>query len=98
VELGEPGKNIDDDIASLVRKGLDPRVQQALDIVRVIGNESVHPGQMDLRDDANTVTELFRLVNLIADIMISQPKAIEAMYGALPASKLEGIKQRDAKK
>ena len=95
MEVGESGKNIDADIASLVKKGLDVRVQQALDIVRVIGNESVHPGQMDLRDDHDTVTELFRLVNLIADVMISQPKAIDAMYNALPASKLKGIENRD---
>ncbi|WP_424033423.1 DUF4145 domain-containing protein [Methylocella sp.] len=44
VELGEKGKNIDDDIANLVKKGLSPELQQALDILRVIGNEAVHHG------------------------------------------------------
>jgi hypothetical protein len=95
VVLGEPGKNIDDDIASLVQKGLDARVQKALDIVRVIGNESVHPGKIDLRDNREIATELFTLVNLIADIMISQPKAIDTMYKALPPAKLKGIASRD---
>jgi hypothetical protein len=37
VHLGEKGKNIDDDIASLVKKGLSPLVQKALDAIRVIG-------------------------------------------------------------
>ena len=60
--LGEKGKNINEDIASLVAKGLDPRVQQALDTVRVIGNEAVHPGVMDLRDDRATAERLFGLV------------------------------------
>ena len=61
--LGETGRNIDDDIASFVSKGLNPRVQQSLDIVRVIGNEAVHPGVMDLKDDRDTALRLFELVN-----------------------------------
>jgi Domain of unknown function (DUF4145) len=55
--LGLPGKRIDDDIATLVKGGLDSRVQKALDIVRVIGNEAVHPGTMDLRDDQKTAAK-----------------------------------------
>jgi len=50
--LGEKGKDINADIASLVAKGLNPLVQKALDVVRVIGNEAVHPGTIDLRDIA----------------------------------------------
>lgn len=94
-ELGGKGKNIDDDIATLVKNGLDARIQKALDIVRVIGNEAVHPGQIDLRDDVATAEELFALVNIIADAMISQPKHIEAMYARLPESKRDAIERRD---
>ena len=47
--FGEKGQSIDDDIASLVAKGLSPLVQKALDVVRVIGNEAVHPGTIDLK-------------------------------------------------
>jgi hypothetical protein len=93
--LGQEGQKLDDAIASLVRSGLEPRVQKALDIVRVIGNESVHPGQMDLRDDPETALELFRLVNLIAERMISQPKHIDTMYEQLPKSKRDAIEKRD---
>ncbi|MEE4209594.1 MAG: DUF4145 domain-containing protein, partial [Parvularcula sp.] len=63
--LGETDKTIDQNIKSLVEKGLSVRVQRALDIVRVIGNEAVHPGIIDLRDDIQTATQLFGLVNLI---------------------------------
>jgi uncharacterized C2H2 Zn-finger protein len=96
-ELGEKGRNIDDDIASLVKKGLDVRIQRALDIVRVIGNESVHPGQIDMRDNIGTAEKLFALVNLVADAMISQPKHIAEMYGGLPEAKREAIEKRDGR-
>jgi len=95
--LGETDETIDKNIKSLVAKGLDVRIQQALDIVRVVGNEAVHPGQLDLRDDIETATKLFGLVNLITDVLISQPKHIAALYNGLPANKLEGIKARDKK-
>ncbi len=94
-ELGEPGENINADIAALVRKGLNVRIQQSLDIVRVVGNEAVHPGQIDLRDKPETAVQLCVLINIIADAMITQPKSIEALYGELPQSKREQIEKRD---
>jgi hypothetical protein len=95
--LGETGKNINADIAALVAKGLDLRVQKMLDVVRVIGNNAVHPGEIDIRDDRSTAEKLFILVNLIADIMISQPKTIEEMYGGLGDKALAAIAKRDGK-
>ena len=93
--LGEKGKNIDDDIGSLVKKGLNPLVQQSLDIVRVIGNEAVHPGVIDLKDDRDTALRLFELVNAIVEQMISHPKAVNEMYARLPEAKRKAIKARD---
>ena len=95
VHLGERGKNINDDIASLVNKGLNPLVQQSLDLVRVIGNDAVHPGVIDIKDDRKTAETLFDLVNLVAEQMISHPKSVKEMYEKLPASKLNEIKRRD---
>jgi len=94
--LGCPGKNINDDIKSLVVSGLPTKVQEALDIVRVIGNESVHPGTIDLRDDRDTALQLFRLVNFIAQKMITEPREISELYGNLPADKRASIQKRDA--
>lgn len=96
-ELGGKGKKIDDDIAELVKKGLDVLVQRALDIVRVTGNNAVHPGQVDLRDDRATAEKRFGLVNLIAERMITQPKNIAALYEGLPESSLKAIERRDGK-
>lgn len=96
-ELGQSGKNINDDIGALVKGGLDPRVQQALDFVRLIGNEAVHPGQIDLRDDRATAETLFKLFNLIVEKTISEPKHIAEVYGSLPPDKLSAIEKRDNK-
>ncbi|KAF0864720.1 DUF4145 domain-containing protein [Pseudomonas sp. LD120] len=96
-ELGQPGKNINDDIKSLVAAGLSSMVQQALDTVRVIGNSAVHPGQIDLKDDRQTAESLFMLVNLIVEKMISEPKHVKAMFDSLPGNLIQGIKDRDKK-
>ena len=97
VHLGQPGKRIDDDIAALVKNGLNPTVQRSLDIVRVIGNESVHPGEMNMRDDRDTALRLFDLINAIADQMITHPKTVDAMYAKLPEGKRKAIEGRDKK-
>ena len=95
--LGEKGKNIDADIASLVSKGLNPLVQKSLDIVRVIGNDAVHPGMIDLKDDRDTAMELFGLINSIADQIITHPKNVQELYGKLPKAKRKAIEKRDGK-
>jgi hypothetical protein len=93
-ELGEPGKNINTDIGALVKKGLPVLVQKSLDIVRVTGNDAVHPGTIDT-DDINVVNELFKLVNIIVEYMIALPKEVSGIYSTLPANKLEEITKRD---
>ena len=94
--LGESGKDINADIKALVKKGLNPTIQKSLDIVRVIGNAAVHPGQIDLRDRPETAVHLCQLINIIAEAMITQPKMIEELYAGLPATKRDQIQNRDA--
>jgi Domain of unknown function (DUF4145) len=93
--LGESGDNINADIANLVKKGLPERIQKALDIVRVVGNNAVHPGHIEMKDNHDLAFALFGLINVIADSMISQPKKIEEMFNALPENLINGIKKRD---
>jgi hypothetical protein len=98
IELGERGKDINEDIGSLVKKGLSPQIQQALDSVRVIGNEAVHPGTIDLKDDTDTASRLFETVNIIAEQMISNPKHIKELYSKIPEAKRAAIEKRDQKR
>jgi len=99
--LGQSGKDINSDIKALVKDGLLPHIQQALDIVRVIGNEAVHPGEINVRDNPEIAKQLFNLVNEIVDDRLGKPHkqaAIEEIYKTLPEEKLEQIQKRDKPK
>jgi hypothetical protein len=93
--FGQPGKNINDDIGALVKNGLEVGVQRALDIVRVTGNNAVHPGQFDLQDSPEVAHRLFTLVNLIVERMITTPRQLEEMLKALPEGAQRAIEKRD---
>jgi hypothetical protein len=67
-----------------------------LDVVRVIGNNAVHPGELDIKDNREVVGQLFQLVNMIVDTMISQPKSIEALYSDLGEKARSAIEKRDS--
>lgn len=95
IHLGESGKNINNDIAELVKKGLPVQIQQALDVVRVVGNNAVHPGEISVEDDLTLVLNIFQLINMIVDNRITQPKKISELYSSLPSGALNGIKKRD---
>ena len=95
--LGEPGKNINDDIKSLVKKGLPVGIQKAFDSLRVYGNEAVHPEEIDLTNDSETVSKLFGFMNLIVYHMIIVPKELDELYAGIPQKKKDGIVVRDSK-
>ena len=96
IHLGEGGQNLNADIASLVKKGLPEKVQKALDSVRVVGNHVVHPGQIDLKDDSDLAESLFQLVNIICEVMITEPKKVDAIFDKLPEGARKQIEKRDS--
>lgn len=98
IHLGGHGKNLNKDIGFLVReKGLPKKIQKSLDIVRVVGNNAVHPGTINLDDNPKIAISLFKLVNLIVDTMITQPQEIEELYKILPETTKNSIEKRDKK-
>ena len=92
--LGGSGKNLNDDIARLVKDGLLVDIQRALDVVRVTGNNAVHPGHIDT-DDVDVCEALFSLVNVIVENRISSPKKIKSLYDSLPTKSKAQIAKRD---
>lgn len=96
--LGGEGKNINNDIAFLVKNGLPQKLQQALDSVRVVGNNAVHPGQIDISDNIEIAHKLFVFTNIICDNQITQPKQIDEFYNTeIPENLKVAIEKRDKK-
>ena len=90
--LGASGKPLNAQIADLAEKSLiGEQERNALHVVRVIGNEAVHPGKMDLKDDRDTAEKLFMIVNVIAEKTISYPKHVGEISESLPEPKREAI-------
>ncbi len=86
---------INKDIGQLVKETVPQEFQQALDIVRVIGNNAVHPGKMDEQDVKEYAVTLFELLNYIVQEKIVRPKLIGGIYDKLPSGVLKSIDKRD---
>lgn len=92
------GENINNDIKTLVGLGLSPKIQKALDIVRITGNSAVHPNKLDVNDNLDIAESLFRLLNLIVEEMITKPKEIDEIFRRMPEREKESVKKRDNEK
>lgn len=95
VGLGK-SSNINTAIGQLVSDGLLPQVQKALDAIRIIGNESVHPGEIRDEELGDNVGAMFELMNFIVQERITRFKEIDELYESLPEGKRQGVEQRDA--
>lgn len=94
-ELKAEGRNLNDKIGYLVTQGLPVSIQQALDTVRVIGNNAVHPGEINMSDDKEMAITLLKFINIIVQNQISEPRSIKEAYSSLPEGAIKGIEQRD---
>lgn len=97
IPLGEKGDKIDEDIQSLVDKGLDPNIQGALDYCRLVGNKAVHPGTIDFEEQPEVARILFQMINTIVEDRIARPKRMGDAIAALPADIQKLIHDRAAK-
>ena len=89
--------DINEKIGKMVSNGLNDKIKKALDSVRVIGGEAVQVSQMDLKDDRETATKLFKIVNFISQWAHTSEKEINDIFDTLPESKKDAIKKRDDK-
>lgn len=96
-QVGAKKDSIDKMIGELVGKGLPKEIEKALDSLRVIGNEAVHPGTINLDDNDSVSHALFKIMNIVVDRMITQQKEIDDIYSLIPESKIKGIEKRNEK-
>ena len=83
-EIGENGKNIDSDIDSLVIRGLLPvEIQQILNLCRVVGDDVVLPGKIELSDNLGISRSLFEIINFVVDDRISRPKKVTTLLSRI---------------
>ena len=83
--LGENKNKLDENIASLAKKGLADDIIRQLDILRVIGNKAVHPGTIDLDVDNPFVAyQLMQVLNSIVQRLITESKRTDFLYSKLP--------------
>jgi hypothetical protein len=80
---GQAGEELVDGHAMLVEKHLDPRIEQALKSLRVIGNDAVPPGELSPKDDRETAEGLFTVLNFLVEEVIEVPRRLDAMYALL---------------
>ena len=81
--LGET-ENIAENLEYLNKRGLDEKIQIALQRVRMVGEEAVEPGMIDVGDGEETARALFEILNLIVDALLVQPRRVDEMLGKLP--------------
>lgn len=92
IDLGEKGKNINEDIKARTASGKLPEVlQKAYHSVRIVGNNAVHPLQLDLHEDRGHVSDAFAVINFIALHEYELPETVNKAYDALPASARDTI-------
>ena len=92
--LGEAGRH-QRRHQGLGSEGASGSGQQALDYCRVVGNNAVHPGEIDLDDTPEVAHQIFGMINFIVEDRISRPKEIEKLYSELPQAAREAIERRD---
>ena len=97
-QLGGQSGNINDDIATLYRNGiLNEQVKTCCDIIRISGNNAVHPGVICLNEDVSLAMGAFELFNIIVEECIAVPARRKELFDKLPTGAKTAIEKRDSK-
>lgn len=83
--------------AYVAEGGVPTELQQAMDTVRVTGNDAAHPGSLRLDDTPGGVAALFEIVNELVDRLVGFKARMSRIYGNLDSAKRAEIDKRDGR-
>lgn len=86
--------NLNGMIGAAAKAGLPEAVVQAMDVLRFNGNASVH--ELHREDNTETVAALFKILHVVVERLVTQPRQINELHAALPEGVREQIEKRDA--
>lgn len=95
VVKGGEKNNINKNIG-ILSKEVDKTTQKALDLIRINGNNAVHPGEIQIKEE--TTEYMYKLLNIIVQKLISDKKQIDDLFEKLPKNIKESIERRESKK
>ncbi len=79
--LGERSEHTDNNINSLIAKGLPSKLAEILRGIKTYGEKAIKPGMIEETDDVETAYKLLAFINIICDYQITRPKLIDLYSG-----------------
>lgn len=87
IELGYKKGNLYEKINNFVGEDKGSDLEHSLTSVRVIGNDCVHSGVLDIKDNKPVAVALFNIINYIIEDTITKKRKIDEIYNIIPDSK-----------
>ncbi|WP_230083134.1 MULTISPECIES: DUF4145 domain-containing protein [unclassified Providencia] len=96
IHLGGKGENINNDLAALAKDELvSKKLIKSADIIRIVGNNAVHPGTISDDDFDDVSFKLFKLINMIVQQGITEPKEVDETFNVMPENARKAAENRD---
>lgn len=96
-QVGAKGGTLNLMIGNLHALGVRQEVIDMLDVGRDIGNDMVHPGQIDPTNTRQEALILFDMLNLIADRLLTEEKKIRSAQSRITDDQRERNESRNSK-
>ena len=87
IELGYKKGTLYEKINEFIGEDKGSDLEHSLTSVRVIGNDCVHSGVLDIKDNKAIAIALFNILNYIIEDTLTKKRKIDEIYDIIPDSK-----------